>query len=35
MNLKESVYEDVRFTKTPAILDAMGLELEKTEAARQ
>jgi catechol-2,3-dioxygenase len=28
-------YEDVQFTKTPAILEAMGLELEKTEAARE
>jgi catechol 2,3-dioxygenase-like lactoylglutathione lyase family enzyme len=27
-------YEDVQFTKTPAILSAMGLELEKTDAAR-
>jgi predicted enzyme related to lactoylglutathione lyase len=27
-------YEDVQFTKTPAILDSMGLDLEKTAEAR-
>jgi predicted enzyme related to lactoylglutathione lyase len=27
-------YEDVQFTKAPAILEAMNLELEKTDAAR-
>ena len=27
-------YEDVQFTKTPAIMASMGLELEKTDAAR-
>jgi hypothetical protein len=27
-------YEDVQFTKAPEILRAMGLDLEKTEAAR-
>jgi catechol 2,3-dioxygenase-like lactoylglutathione lyase family enzyme len=33
-NVQVVAYEDVQFTKTPAILSAMGLELEKTEAAR-
>jgi catechol 2,3-dioxygenase-like lactoylglutathione lyase family enzyme len=33
-NVQVVAYEDVQFTKTPAILRAMGLELEKTEAAR-
>jgi predicted enzyme related to lactoylglutathione lyase len=33
-NVQVVGYEDVQFTKTPAILAAMGLELEKTEAAR-
>ena len=28
-------YEDIQFTKTPEILRGMGLELEKTESARQ
>jgi hypothetical protein len=27
-------YEDVQFTKAPEILRGMGLELEKTDAAR-
>ena len=33
-NVQVVAYEDVQFTKTPAILRAMGLDLEKTEAAR-
>jgi catechol 2,3-dioxygenase-like lactoylglutathione lyase family enzyme len=33
-NVQVVGYEDVQFTKTPAILDSMGLELEKTDAAR-
>jgi catechol 2,3-dioxygenase-like lactoylglutathione lyase family enzyme len=33
-NVQVVGYADVQFTKTPAILDSMGLELEKTEAAR-
>ncbi len=33
-NVQVVRYEDVQFTKAPAILAAMGLELEKTEAAR-
>jgi catechol-2,3-dioxygenase len=33
-NVQVVGYEDVQFTKTPAILAAMGLELEKSEAAR-
>jgi predicted enzyme related to lactoylglutathione lyase len=33
-NVQVVAYEDVQFTKPPAILRAMGLELEKTEAAR-
>jgi predicted enzyme related to lactoylglutathione lyase len=28
-------YEDVQFTKSPAILASMGLELEKSDAARE
>jgi catechol-2,3-dioxygenase len=34
-NVQVVAYEDVQFTKTPAILEAMGLELEKTEAAHE
>jgi len=34
-NVQVVAYEDVQFTKTPAILAAMGLELEKTDAARR
>ena len=34
-NVQVVAYEDVQFTKTPAILAAMGLELQKTEAARR
>ena len=34
-NVQVVGYEDVQFTKTPAILDAMGLELDKTEKARE
>jgi predicted enzyme related to lactoylglutathione lyase len=34
-NVQLVAYEDIQFTKTPAILAAMGLELEKTEAARE
>jgi catechol-2,3-dioxygenase len=33
-NVQVVAYEDVQFTKAPAILRAMELELEKTEAAR-
>jgi catechol 2,3-dioxygenase-like lactoylglutathione lyase family enzyme len=33
-NVQVVGYEDVQFTKTPAILASMGLELGKTEAAR-
>jgi catechol 2,3-dioxygenase-like lactoylglutathione lyase family enzyme len=33
-NVQVVAYEDVQFTKTPEILRAMGLDLEKTEAAR-
>ncbi len=33
-NVQVVGYEDVQFTKTPAILAAMGLELEKTATAR-
>jgi predicted enzyme related to lactoylglutathione lyase len=33
-NVQVVAYEDVQFTKAPAILEAMDLELEKTEAAR-
>jgi catechol 2,3-dioxygenase-like lactoylglutathione lyase family enzyme len=33
-NVQLVAYEDIQFTKTPAILAAMGLELEKTDAAR-
>jgi predicted enzyme related to lactoylglutathione lyase len=33
-NVQVVGYEDVQFTKTPAILESMGLELEKTDAAR-
>lgn len=33
-NVQIVAYEDVQYTKTPAILRAMELELEKTEAAR-
>jgi catechol 2,3-dioxygenase-like lactoylglutathione lyase family enzyme len=33
-NVQAVAYEDVQFTKTPAILRAMGFELEKTEEAR-
>jgi predicted enzyme related to lactoylglutathione lyase len=34
-NVQIVSYEDVQFTKTPPILRAMGLELQKTEAARE
>lgn len=34
-NVQVVAYEDIQFTKTPAILEAMDLELEKTEAARE
>jgi lactoylglutathione lyase len=34
-NVQIVAYEDVQFTKAPAILRGMGLELEKTEAARE
>jgi predicted enzyme related to lactoylglutathione lyase len=34
-NIQVVGYEDVQFTKTPEILQAMELELEKTEAARE
>jgi predicted enzyme related to lactoylglutathione lyase len=33
-NVQLVAYEDIQFTKTPAILAAMDLELEKTDAAR-
>jgi predicted enzyme related to lactoylglutathione lyase len=33
-NVQVVGYEDVQFTKTPAILASMGLELKKTDAAR-
>lgn len=33
-NVQVVAYEDVQFTKTPEILRAMGLDLDKTEAAR-
>ena len=33
-NLQVVGYEDVQFTKTPAILSSMGLDLAKTDAAR-
>jgi predicted enzyme related to lactoylglutathione lyase len=33
-NVQVVGYEDVQFTKTPAILESMGLELEKTDQAR-
>jgi hypothetical protein len=33
-NVQLVAYEDIQFTKTPAILAAMGLDLEKTDAAR-
>jgi predicted enzyme related to lactoylglutathione lyase len=33
-NVQVVGYEDVQFTKTPAILSAMGLDLAKTETAR-
>jgi predicted enzyme related to lactoylglutathione lyase len=33
-NVQVVGYEDVQFTKTPAILESMGLELEKSDAAR-
>jgi catechol 2,3-dioxygenase-like lactoylglutathione lyase family enzyme len=33
-NVQLVAYEDVQFTKAPSILAAMGLELEKTDAAR-
>jgi catechol 2,3-dioxygenase-like lactoylglutathione lyase family enzyme len=33
-NVQVVAYEDVQFTKTPEILRGMGLDLEKTEAAR-
>ncbi len=33
-NLQVVAYGDVQFTKTPRILRAMGLDVEKTEAAR-
>jgi predicted enzyme related to lactoylglutathione lyase len=33
-NVQVVGYEDVQFTKTPAILASMGLELEKTERAQ-
>jgi predicted enzyme related to lactoylglutathione lyase len=34
-NVQVVGYEDVQFTKTPEILRAMGLDLEKSEAARE
>jgi predicted enzyme related to lactoylglutathione lyase len=34
-NVQVVAYEDVQFTKTPEILQVMGLELGKTEAARE
>jgi predicted enzyme related to lactoylglutathione lyase len=34
-NLQVVAYGDVQFTKTPEILLAMGLDLEKSEAARE
>jgi predicted enzyme related to lactoylglutathione lyase len=34
-NIQVVGYEDVQFTKTPGILRAMRLELEKTDAARE
>ena len=34
-NVQVVAYEDVQFTKTPPILAAMGLQVEKTEAARR
>jgi catechol 2,3-dioxygenase-like lactoylglutathione lyase family enzyme len=34
-NVQVVTYEDVQFTKAPEILRAMGLDLEKTEAARE
>jgi predicted enzyme related to lactoylglutathione lyase len=34
-NVQVVAYEDVQFTKAPAILEAMGLELEKNEKARE
>ena len=34
-NLQVVAYEDVQFTKTPAILEAMGVELAKSEQARE
>jgi predicted enzyme related to lactoylglutathione lyase len=34
-NVQVVAYEDVQFTKTPEILRAMHLELEKNEAARE
>jgi predicted enzyme related to lactoylglutathione lyase len=33
-NVEVVGYEDVQFTKTPAIMASMGLDLEKTEQAR-
>ena len=33
-NVQLVAYEDIQFTKTPAILAAMRLELEKTDGAR-
>jgi predicted enzyme related to lactoylglutathione lyase len=33
-NVQVVGYEDVQFTKAPAILSAMGLDLAKTDAAR-
>jgi predicted enzyme related to lactoylglutathione lyase len=33
-NVQVVAYEDVQFTKTPAILSAMDLDLAKTDAAR-
>jgi catechol 2,3-dioxygenase-like lactoylglutathione lyase family enzyme len=33
-NVQVVAYGDVQFTKTPEILRAMGLDLEKTDAAR-
>jgi predicted enzyme related to lactoylglutathione lyase len=33
-NVQVVAYEDVQFTKTPAVLHAMELDLGKTEAAR-
>jgi predicted enzyme related to lactoylglutathione lyase len=34
-NIQVVGYEDVQFTKTPGILRAMRLDLEKTDAARE